>query len=380
MKRLAALILILLLGLVSSGRAQVERVWLTHQTHEPSKLVVNWTTKSPGDSLVQFGPSAAYGQEVHVSGNRKLHHVEIPLPEAGAALHYKVTTGDQSSSDATIRGYPTDVLRVAVVANWQSKPDLKALLEDDPHLLLTAGDNISNLWRDCGEGVKDCTKPYADLIDRYPSLFRSVPFLPALGNHDKEIRPRGPKPPAEPVYDIDATAFLAFFPLPGEGWKWHFDLPDFGLRFVALDLNHVSDFGTTWQTCHDFGVDSEQFQWYRQIMEGRSPEFVVTVSNEKNATIRRLEKGAWAPLLHQGTLSISGNGYFGEWAEVDGFSYWNTSLRGKGAKSPDPGSKVLKSENNYLLLTLEKGAGTMSVELKSLSGDVLVRREYQAPH
>ena len=66
------------------------------------------------------------------------------------------------------------------------------------------------------------------------------------------------------MYDVDATAFRTFFPLPGDGWKWHFDLPDFRVRFVALDLNHISDRGTTWQTCHDFGPDSEQFRWYRR--------------------------------------------------------------------------------------------------------------------
>ena len=54
------------------------------------------------------------------------------------------------------------------------------------------------------------------------------------------------QPPAEPVYDVGATAFRTFFALPGDGWKWHFDVPAFGVRFVALDLNHIQDRGTTW--------------------------------------------------------------------------------------------------------------------------------------
>src|SRR5262249_34560944 len=152
-----------------------------------------------GDSKVRYGPTKEHGQEAHAPGSRTLHHVEIPLPKAGTALHYSVSTGDQSSPDATFRGYPTDVLRVAVVANWQARPDLTALRNDDPHLLLTAGDNIPNLWERCGVGKRDCIKPYADLIDRYPALFRSVPVLPALGNHDREIRPRGKQPPPDPV-------------------------------------------------------------------------------------------------------------------------------------------------------------------------------------
>lgn len=84
------------------------------------------------------------------------------------------------------------------------------------HLLLTAGDNVKNIHQLCGAGKKACVKPYLQLIERYPELFRSVPFMPVLGNHDKQIRPRGNKPPSEPVYDIEATAFRRFFELPGD--------------------------------------------------------------------------------------------------------------------------------------------------------------------
>ena len=359
--------------------AQVERVWLTHRSADPSRLMVNWTTQTPGDSLVRYGPTGVYGAEALVPGRRTVHHVRIPLPADGTAVHYAVVTGDQTSPDATIKGYPVDGdLRVAVVANWQSKPDLAALLKDDPHLLLTAGDNVPDLWHAGGVGAKDSTKSFEALIDRYPTLFRSVPFLPALGNHDREIRPRGPKPPAEAVYDVDATAFRSFFPLPDDAWKWHFDVPAFRVRFVALDLNHTSDRGTTWQTCHDWGRDSEQFGWYRKLMEDRPPGFVVTLFNERNATVRGLDKGVWPPLIQKGTLAISGFGYFGERAEAGGFPYWNTSLGGTGAKYPDPGSTVFKSEDNYLLLTIPKGGETMAVELKSLAGAVLERQEYTA--
>ena len=207
--------------------------------------------------------------------------------------------------DATFKAYPTDVLRVAVVADWQGKPNLDAILQDDVHLLLTAGDNIACLHRLCGVGVKDCTKPYGELIDRYPDLFRSTPFMPVLGNHDREIRPRGPKPPAEPVYDIDATAFRKFFELPGDEWKWHFDVPDFGVRFVALDLNHISDMGTTWQTCHPFDKDSAQYQWYEKLMTGPSRRCVVTLYNERNASVRAQVGGSWGKMLRRGTISRS---------------------------------------------------------------------------
>jgi hypothetical protein len=101
-----ASLLCLLLG--SSAIAQVERVWLTHKSNDPSRLVVSWMTTEPGESVVRFGTSPDYGQEVRVEGNRTLHHVEIPLTEKDTLYHYSVRTGDQVSEDATFKAYPTD--------------------------------------------------------------------------------------------------------------------------------------------------------------------------------------------------------------------------------------------------------------------------------
>jgi len=373
---LLVVVLISLLG--STAHAQVERVWLTHGKPDPSKIVVNWTTEEPGSSVVRYGLTEQYDQEVKVEGSTTLHHVEIPISERDTIYHYSVSTGDQTSADATVKAYPTDVLRVAVVADWQGRPDLPGLIKDNVHLLLTAGDNISNTHRLCGPGNKDCIKPYAELIDRYPALFRSTPFMPVLGNHDKEMRPRGPKPPDEPVYDIDATAFRKFFELPGDEWKWHFDIADFGVRFVALDLNHISDMGTTWQACHPLDKESDQYQWYKNLMAGSKPPFVVTLYNERNASVRAQEGGAWGDMLRQGTIAITGFGYFAERAEVDGFTCYNSSLNGKGTRHPDPKSAFLASENSYILLTFTKKPPKMVVEIKGLDGRVLDRKEFLA--
>jgi hypothetical protein len=361
----------------ASASAQVERIWLTHKTSDPSRIVVNWETEKPGNSVVRFGLSQDYTETAAVEETATLHHVEIPLAKRDTTCHYRVSTGDQTSSDATFKSCPTDILRVAVVADWQGKPKLDAIRRDDVHQLLTAGDNIDCLHRLCGVGVKDCTKPYGELIDRYPELFRSTPFMPVLGNHDREIRPRGPKPPAEPVYDTEATAFRRFFELPDDEWKWHFDVADFGLRFVALDLNHISDMGTTWQTCHPLDKDSAQYQWYKELMNGPRPPFVVTLYNERNASVRAQVGGSWGAMLRRGTIAITGFGYFAERAEVDGFTCYNTSLSGKGAKYPDPKSKFLASENSYLLLTFTKYPVQMTVEIKNLDGQVLDRKEFR---
>jgi len=374
-RRLMIIVGLLQLG-GSAARAQVERVWLTHRTNDPSRLVVNWTTKEPGDSMVRYGRTSEYAQMVRIDEATELHHVEIPIPVKDAVCHYSASTGPHRSPDATFKAYPTDELRIAVVANWHGKPDLGAILKDDVHLLLTAGDNIPGLWQRCGPGQQDCITPYCQLIDAYPALFRSVPFMPVLGNHDREIRPRGDRPPAEPVYDIEATAFRRFFALPDDEWKWAFDVPEFGLRIIALDLNHISDQGTTWQTCHPFQRGSPQYQWYHNLMGRRDRMFIVTLYNEKNSSVREQEGRSWHAMIRLGTLAISGFGHFGERAEVDGFPYLNTSLSGRGDKYPDPESKFLASEDNYLLLKFVRGSGRVTVESKGLDGAVLDRMQY----
>jgi hypothetical protein len=349
-------------------------VWLTHRSPDPGKLVVSWTTKTPSPSVVRFGVTNDLDEEVVVAGKRTLHHVEIPVSEKGKTYHYAVGPAELNFPPATFKSCPTDELRVAVVANWHAKADLAAILQDDVHLLLTAGDNISSLWQTCGVGKKDCYLPYAKLIDAYPELFRTTPFMPVLGNHDREIRPRGDKPPAEAVYDVEATAFREFFELPGDEWKWRFDVPEFGVRFVALDFHHISDFGTTWQTCHAFDRDSEQFRWYEKQMEQPTP-FVITLYNERNASIRNQAHGGWHALFRKGTACITGFGHFAERAEVDGLLYFDTSLTGKGNKYPDPQSKALFSEDNYVLLTFDNVQKTATIDLKSLAGKLLDRTE-----
>jgi len=89
--------------------------------------------------------------------------------------------------------------------------------------------------------------------------------------------------------------------------------------------------------------------------------------------MRAKEGGAWHKLFSRGAIAITGFGYFAERAEVDGFTYYNTAL-GVGAKYPDRQSKFFASAASYVLLTITKSK--MVVELKSLDGSVLDRKEF----
>lgn len=362
---------LLLLVLTARGE-EIQRLWLTHQTNDPSKLVVNWETAQPGDSVVEFGDTPALGQSAKHEESVTLHHVEIPLALRDAPLHYRVRSGAQTSAVQTIQGYPTKELRVAVFADagYAKASWGEAVAKEKPHLLISAGDHIPSLHR--GQPVpKNDTTAFSKLVDRYPQLFATTPWLPLLGNHDREIRPRGPKPPAQPVYDIEATAFREFFALPDDEWKWRFDVPDFGVRFVAVDLSHTQDHGTTWQTNQPFLPGSPQFKWFRELMAASREPFLISLYNERNATVRGFAKGAWARAIGQGTLAITGFGYYAERAEVDGVTYYNTSVGGTGTPYPDPKSAFLKSEDNFILLTFRREPRELRVELKNFAGEVL---------
>lgn len=368
--------MLFLLGFPSTQAAEIERIWLTHQTNDPSKLVVNWETNQPGNSVVEFGVSEALGQRVANEETVTLHHVEIPLAQKDVTYHYRVRSGADASAVQRFKGYSSDVLRVAVVADtgYAGHPWAAAVLRENPHLLLSAGDHVPALHS--GQPVpRENTAAFGTLVGRAPELFHTTPWMPALGNHDREIRPRGPKPPPEPVYDVEATAFREFFALPGDEWHWHFDLPEFGVRFIALDLSHLSDMGTTWQTCHPYARDGVQFAWYRELMAASHQPFVITLYNERNSQVRGLEGGEWGRMISQGSAAITGFGYFAERAEVDGFPYYNTSVGGTGARYADPKSVVFKSEDNFLLLTFRKNPAELVIELKNLAGETLDRKQ-----
>ncbi len=359
--------LLLLLLCSTTQAATIQRIWLSFQREEPTHITVNWETAQPGDSEVFFGASASLGGKVAKAEQVTLHYVEIPIPEKDATYHYQVRSGDETSAVHTFKSMPSKELRVSVVGDWGfAQPDLAALIKDDVHVLMTAGDNVGSLHQKGREG----TKAFSALIDSQPELFRSTPFMPVLGNHDREIRPRGPKPPPEAVYDVDATAYREFFALPGNEWNYALAFPEFDARFIALDLEHIQDMGTTWQTGHPFDAASPQLAWYRQQIEPSRSGHTITIQNERNGTMRGQLKGEWGRLFQQGSAVITGFGYFAERAMVDGFPYYNTALKGDGDRYPDPKSAFFASEHSYVLLTF-KPKSPMQIEIKSLAGKVL---------
>ena len=362
-----------LLSLMSaiSASAGVERIWLTHQSPDPSKIVVSWQTAEPGPSLVEFGTSAALGETVSVEGSRTLHHVEIPLAQKDVVYHYRVKTGSQESAVTTFKGYPTKELRIGVVANLRAdaKIDLSALKKDDVHLLLSSGDTAMQ-YQFCEENQPECVESHGTLVDTQAELFRTTPFLPTLGNLDRKIRPKSDGP-EKPAYEIPATAYRNFFALPGKEWIWTFAIPDFDLQLVSVDMNHTGDFGTPDQSCHPFGADSEQIAWYRGVMEATKAGQVITLFGETGSRVRSHAAGEWKRFIAKGTMAISGEAYHAERTMAGGLPYYNTSVRGNGTFGIDPDHAFRDLAGGYLLISVDQATGAMKVAVKNLEGAVL---------
>lgn len=352
--------------------AKVERIWMTHQSPDNSKIVISWESMVPGDSVVEFGISPQLGESVKVDGSRTLHHVEIPLAQKDAVYHYRVKSGDQVSDITTFKGYPSKLLRIAVVANIRAdaKLNFAAIKKDDPHLLISAGDTAMQ-YQFATQADKEATKSHSTAIDTQAELFRSTPLMVSLGNLDRKIRPNGLSM-EEPGYDIEATGYRKFFALPGKEWIWAWDIPDFDLRLISVDMSHTGDFGKPNQACHAFDKDSEQFKWFEETMNGAKAGFVVTMFGETGGTVRRHAEGGWKRVIGKGTLAISGECYHAERTEVDGVTYYNSSVRGNGTFGHDPQAAFSDKAASYQLLTLDREAGTLKSELKALDdGSVL---------
>lgn len=371
MKRTLVWFLMLAAGLPGGGLAAgIERIWLTHASADPSQLVINWETAAAGESVVELGTDGKLDQRFGDDRPVTRHQVEVPIGQRDAVYAYRVRSGPEVSAVARFKSYPTRELRIAVVGNWgyAGDKDVRSILADDVHLLVTLGDNVPSLHQPGLAG----TRAFAALVDAHRELFRGTPFLPILGNHDREIAPRGPKPPAQPVYDVEASAYREFFALPGEEWKWLFDVPEFDLRLMALDLSHIQDFGTTWQTCHAWQPDSAQFRWYAETLAATAQGFVVTLMNERQTQLQGLTKGAWHEHFRKGSALLTGFGYFADRALLEGgLPYYNTSLKGDGDLYRDPRSLFHAREDNYLLLRFTAGAPEATVQCKSLRGEVL---------
>ncbi len=361
-------IFLLCAALVS--RAEIVSVWLTHSSETPSDVVLNWTTSKPVPSEVFFRSSDVAETRAGDSREKNLHSVKIPVSPVGREIFYKICDSSGGEFSSKINAYPVEgEFRAVFIGNlgYAKNVDFSAIAADRPHIIFTCGDNIPALHS--GGVWGGSLKPFEGAIKKFPvSLLASTPIMPVLGNHDREIRPRGTKYPKEPVYDVSASAYGEFFKLPQPFKFWKFSVPEFNATFAALDLCHTGDFGTTWQACSPFSSDSAQYARFAEIAGGAREKLLFAIMNERSQNMRDFSGGIWRRLFSKATVVVSGFGYYLERAH-DEVPYYNTSLCA-GDKYPDRNSKFFSAESGYLLVSIRKGGG-VRCRLKSVKGVVL---------
>ena len=353
---------------VIASSQEITRIWLTFKTNTPSHLVINWQYPESGNSEVVLKVEGKVVFSVVHNDDVTIHHIEVPLLQTDVEYKYMVKTNGHKSDWQTFRGMPTKKpLKIAVIADWgfATDADISGVLNEKPAFIATCGDNVPSLFEYGKQGNIHCVESYLKLVDAHPELFNHIPFMPALGNHDKQLHPRGQKPPANyMVYDTLSTAFTEFFELPGDEWKWSFEIPDYNIQFLAVDLNHIRDIGNNWQTCRTFDVNSEQFKWYKNKIETSKLTYKITLANSSNPHIRRAENGIWGKAMENNTAVISGSGYYAEVAKPNETLYFNSSLIA-GDVYADPIAIVTKKEPSYVLLTCYPGS--LMISLKNLN-------------
>ena len=363
--------------LISTATAfgQIETVWMTHKTHTPDKIVISWLSNKPGNSIVRYGSSTDYDHKVAVNENVRLHHVEIPIPEKDVIYHYSVMTGSQKSPDKSFKGYPSDTLRIAISADFLHQHSITPILKDKIHLFVTAGDHIRwGLHSFCEpeEGsntIPSCDDAFANFVDYASDILSVTPFMPSLGNHDRQIRPRTDTCSLTNTmaYDTTAAAYRRFFELPGREWLWYFDIPEFGVRFITVDDAHYVNQGDILQASHSLAADAEQTIWFDSVMaQSKDIPFVIILHNTVNVLLRQADHGNWQKRLEQCTITVSGYGYYAEREIYNEETYYNVSSVGNGPYYGDLHEGYRGNEDNYLLLTFIKSTGIMKAQLKSL--------------
>ena len=329
--------ILLLLLFPSLLFSQIERVWLTHSKHTPDTVCVSFESTVAGTSCVIYGLTSILGDSVYTSISDTIHHLEIPVV-ADTTYYYRVRVESQFGDTNTFNSYPTDTLRVVCVGdlynlkfNWitQKEQVFDTLLAENPNLLITAGDNIKSLHK----------YSFAELIDSGAVLFETVPTLFGVGNHDKET--------SETYYDTTATMFRRYFALPDSEWVYYFDYTGFNLRLLFMDTEHISDYGTEHQACHDFSDGSVQHTFISNHLD-TTKEFSILVQNERNQTMRG--QTHWLPIFEKCIICFSGYCGFYERAWANGNLYFNTHID-NGTYYSDNKQVKMCEDAHYILMT-----------------------------
>lgn len=207
--------------------------WLTWSESTPSGgVVVSFETDLDGPAAVEWGVGDLT-EEAMDAGGDTLHHILLAPLSPDTPYSYRVRDQEGRVSDTyTFRTLPSDPtsLRFAALSDIQDNGDdmvwstvAGALLEQDPELLVLAGD----LTMDDDPGT------WWIFFDKGRELLASRVMVPAPGNHDTPDKGKG----------TSTLDFERWFPMPWDSAVGTVYRMDLGLAtFLALNSNEETEF------------------------------------------------------------------------------------------------------------------------------------------
>jgi len=158
-----------------------------------TSIVVSWETKDAAGSVVEYATEAKYTASGGVYVERtedpnsvKLHSITLRDLVPSTSYHYRVVSGSDVGEDNTFHTAVErfDSFTLVAYGDTRTNPnDHKAvvhmMLQHDPDLVVHSGDlvadgNVLSQWNTFFDTTKD--------------LMGSIPFYPALGNHEKNAQ------------------------------------------------------------------------------------------------------------------------------------------------------------------------------------------------
>jgi len=203
------------------------------QSVTPSSVVVVWETCAPGDSRVDYGPTASYGLVVSDSTSATHHALTLTDLSPYSVTHYQVSTdGQPLGGDNVFRtaAPPASQTTFSFVAFGDTRTDhaahqqvVSSVLALAPDFVLHTGDFVEN-----GHDPTQWTTFFS--IER--DLLSQAPLFGAAGNHEG-----------------NSQLYFDAFHFPGNERWYSFDYGN--VHFIALQIDGFAD----------YTPGSEQYQW-----------------------------------------------------------------------------------------------------------------------
>lgn len=164
------------------------------QLSTPSSITIRWHTDIPTDSRVRFG--ASVGNLTFTVDNQTLttkHEVLLTGLDSGTTYFYSVGTTTQTLAGDDANHYlktspavgSTDPVRIWVIG------DSGVGLEDSRNVrdvfLAHTADRPADVWITLGDNaypIGSESEYQRKLFDIYPTILRTTPLWPSIGNHD----------------------------------------------------------------------------------------------------------------------------------------------------------------------------------------------------